>query len=57
MCIAGGKKSGNPDLKYMTSQKCKDSDDYKFVIDRLGKFMSKAAPSSCIAAKEDNAIT
>jgi len=57
MCIAAGHRSGNKDLRFMTSHRCRDNDDFKFVIDRLGRFMSKAAPTSCIAAKEDNSIT
>lgn len=54
MCISVGNKIEKEATKFLTSNLCRDNDDFKFVIDRLGKIMSKASPTTCIAAKDDN---
>ena len=32
------------------------SDHFKYVLDRVGKFINKAEPSKCFAVKDDDSI-
>jgi len=56
MCVTGIKNK-NSNETFITSNICRNSDEYKIVIDRLGRFMSKANPNKCFAGKDDNQIT